>query len=401
MATRLPRMLIRPLQQFTETESSSGIILLGCAAVALVWANSPWYESYQHLWETPLTLGVPGVSLTEPLHLWINDALMAVFFLLVGLEIKREVLIGELASVKRSALPLAGAVGGMIVPATIYAGLNAGTPLLRGWGIPMATDIAFALGVVVLLGPRVPSGLKVFLTALAIVDDLGAVLVIALFYTADLSPAALGASAGLVALLIGCNVAGVRRLSVYLGLGVLLWLAVLHSGVHATVAGVLLAMTIPAGAKRGTEVSGESELPRSPLLRLERKLHAPVSYGIMPLFALANAGLHLDASLAGAFGNSITLGVLLGLVAGKPIGITAASWLVVRLGLATLPEQVGWRALAGVAWVGGIGFTMSLFIAGLAFSDAPQLAAAKAGVLTGSLLAGVGGGLWLAFINKT
>jgi NhaA family Na+:H+ antiporter len=396
MPRRISRALIQPLQQFIQTESSGGMILLACAAVALAWANSPWSASYDHVWETPLTLGVPGVTLREPLHLWINDALMAVFFLLVGLEIKREMLIGELASLKRSALPLAAALGGMVVPASIYAALNAGSPTLRGWGIPMATDIAFALGAVSLLGSRVPTGLKVFLTALAIVDDLGAVLVIALFYTAELSLVALGAAAGVFALLVVCNLAGVRKLPVYLGLGVVLWIAVFHSGVHATIAGVLLAMAIPADTKAAKDSDGgEGGVSSAPLLRLERALHAPVSYGIMPLFALANAGLHIDRSIAHAFSEPITLGVLLGLLIGKPIGITAASWLVVRMRLATLPDRVSWRELGGVAWLGGIGFTMSLFIAGLAFADPAQLAFAKAGVLTGSLLAGIGGGLWL------
>lgn len=396
MPRRISRALIQPLQQFIQTESSGGILLLACAAVALVWANSPWGESYGRLWATPLTLGVPGASLREPLYLWINDALMAVFFLLVGLEIKREMLIGELASLKRSALPLAAAFGGMVVPASIYAALNAGAPTLRGWGIPMATDIAFALGAVSLLGARVPSGLKVFLTALAIVDDLGAVLVIALFYTAELSLLALAAAAAVFAVLIGCNLAGIRRLPVYLGLGVVLWIALFHSGVHATISGVLLAMTIPADTKAAKRPDGRTDAASSaPLLRLERVLHAPVSYGIMPLFALANAGLRIDSSIAHAFSEPITLGVLLGLLVGKPIGITTASWLVVRARLAALPEGVSWRKLGGVAWLGGIGFTMSLFIAGLAFTDPAQLASAKAGVLTGSLLAGIGGSLWL------
>jgi Na+:H+ antiporter, NhaA family len=396
MPRRISRALIQPLQQFIQTEASGGIILLAAAAIALAWANSPWGASYEHFWETPLTLGVPGAALREPLHLWINDALMAVFFLLVGLEIKREMLIGELASPKRSALPLAAALGGMVVPATIYAALNAGAPTLRGWGIPMATDIAFALGAVSLLGSRVPTGLKVFLTALAIVDDLGSVLVIALFYTAELSVVALGAAAAVFAVLVACNLAGVRRLPVYLGLGVVLWIAVFHSGVHATIAGVLLAMTIPADthAHKGSGAN-DNGASAAPLLRLERALHAPVSYGIMPLFALANGGLRIDSSIAHAFSEPITLGVLLGLLIGKPIGITAASWLVVRMQLAALPDKVSWRELGGVAWLGGIGFTMSLFVAGLAFADPEQLAFAKAGVLTGSLLAGTGGGLWL------
>jgi NhaA family Na+:H+ antiporter len=390
----LPSRLLKPIQQFMQAEASGGLLLLAAAALALAWANSPWGASYERLWETPITLGLPGLALRESLHLWINDALMAVFFLLVGLEIKREVLGGELASIKRSTLPLAGAVGGMVVPALVYFALNAGAPTVRGWGIPMATDIAFALGVVVLLGRRVPLGLKIFLTALAIVDDIGAVLVIAIFYTAHLSIAALGAAAAVLAVLVGCNTAGVRSLWVYLLLGVGLWIAVFHSGVHATVAGVLLALTIPAGA-RGRRTSDAALL-----LRLEHALSRPVAYGIMPLFALANAGLHLDASLGAALAEPVTLGVLLGLLLGKPVGITLASWAVVRLGLATLPADARWSELIGVAWLGGIGFTMSLFIGGLAFTDAAHLAEAKAGVLAGSLLAGMGGALWLTVASR-
>jgi NhaA family Na+:H+ antiporter len=386
----LASKLIRPFQRFAAMEAAGGVVLLVAATVALAWANSAWGASYDRLWELPLTIGVPPLGMTESLHLGINDGLMVVFFLLVGLEIKREVLVGELASIKQAALPLAGAAGGMLVPAAIYAVFNAGTPALRGWGIPMATDIAFALGVLALLGSRVPTGLKVFLAALAIADDIGAVLVIALFYTAEISAAALAASAGILALLVGCNRAGVRNLWTYGVLGVALWLAVLHSGVHATVAGVLLAMTIPARTR-----AGEWDEAASPLLALEERLHGPVSFVIMPLFALSNAGLHLNRELVVAFGEPIALGVLLGLAVGKPVGITLAGWLVVRGGQATLPAGVDWRRLHGAGWLGGIGFTMSLFIAGLAFTDPGALAAAKAGILAASFIAGVVGTLVL------
>jgi NhaA family Na+:H+ antiporter len=389
-ARPLARKLIQPFQRFFEIEAAGGIVLLVAAAVALLWANSRWSGSYERLWELPITLGVAPLAMTESLHLWINDGLMVVFFLLVGLEIKREALVGELASLKKSALPLAGAVGGMVVPAAIYASLNAGTPGIRGWGIPMATDIAFALGVLALLGSRAPTGLKVFLAALAITDDIGAVLVIAFFYTAQLSLTALAAAAVVLALLAAANRAGVRTMWVYAPLGIVLWVAFLKSGVHATVAGVLLAMTIPART-----AAGEWDESRSPLLALEERLHGPVSFGIMPLFALANAGLHLDRRLAAAFGEPIALGVLLGLALGKPIGITAAAWATVRAGLAALPEGVSWRGLHGAAWLGGIGFTMSLFIAGLAFTTADALDAAKAGILAASAIAGIIGTLVL------
>jgi NhaA family Na+:H+ antiporter len=388
----------------------------------MVWANSPLWESYHHLWETSITVGVAGGPLTLSLHQWINDGLMAVFFLLVGLEIKRELLVGELASPRQAALPIAAAVGGMVLPALFYTAVNFGTPAVRGWGIPMATDIAFALGVLTLMGPRVPTGLKIFLTALAIVDDMGAVLVIALFYTSSLDTTALALAAAIFAGLLLLGRLGVRSLTPYVAGGVLLWLAVLASGVHATVAGVLLALTIPSrtkiDAKQFSELARRvlddfdrsetgdrlvitsrgqqeavhalelaSEAVQAPLLRLEHSLHAAVSYLIMPLFALSNAGVHL-ASPAAYATDPVTLGVVLGLTLGKPLGIFGFSWLAVRLGVARLPAGVSWSALHGVSWLGGIGFTMSLFVAGLAFGSGALLDAAKVGVLSASLMAG-------------
>jgi NhaA family Na+:H+ antiporter len=416
---------LRPFQRFARTESAGGVVLLACAALALGWANSPWAESYFHLWETHVGVSLAGRVLDLSLHHWINDGLMAVFFFVVGLEIKREMLVGELSSARQAALPIAGALGGMLVPAGIYAAINAGGPGSAGWGIPMATDIAFALGVLALLGPRVPVVLKVFLTALAIADDIGAVLVIALFYTSDLAWSALLAGGVVLGALIALNVLGVRRPGAYLALGVLLWLAFLQSGVHATVAGVVLAMTIPSRTRvheaeflavaRGAidefdaacqpgetvltnraqqeaieALEHVSEGVQSPLFTMERKLHGAVAFVIMPVFALANAGVSLGG-LLDTLSLPVTLGVVLGLLIGKPLGITLLAWLAVRLGWATLPAQASWRTLHGVSWLGGIGFTMSLFIAGLAFSDASLLDSAKVGILAGSLVAGVVG----------
>jgi NhaA family Na+:H+ antiporter len=416
---------LRPFQRFARTESAGGVVLLACAALALGWANSPWAESYFHLWETHVGVSLAGRVLDLSLHHWINDGLMAVFFFVVGLEIKREMLVGELSSARQAALPIAGALGGMLVPAGIYAAINAGGPGSAGWGIPMATDIAFALGVLALLGPRVPVVLKVFLTALAIADDIGAVLVIALFYTSDLAWSALLAGGVVLGALIALNVLGVRRPGAYLALGVLLWLAFLQSGVHATVAGVVLAMTIPSRTRvheaeflavaRGAidefdaacqpgetvltnraqqeaieALEHVSEGVQSPLFTMERKLHGAVAFVIMPVFALANAGVSLGG-LLDTLSLPVTLGVVLGLLIGKPLGITLFAWLAVRLGWATLPAQASWRTLHGVSWLGGIGFTMSLFIAGLAFSDASLLDSAKVGILAGSLVAGIVG----------
>ena len=431
---RVVRRVLDTFGQFTQAASGGGIALLAATAIALAWANSPWAASYHHLWETPVTIGAPGFGLTESLHHWINDGLMAVFFFLVGLEIKRELLVGELSSARQAALPIAAAVGGMVVPAAIYAAINAGGPGAAGWGIPMATDIAFALGVLALLGDRVPLGLKVFLAALAIVDDLGAVLVIALFYTASISWAALGVAALVLAALLTINRAEVRHPAPYVVLGLVLWVAFLKSGVHATIAGVLLAMTIPArtrldraefGARLRAqldafehacgdgdgdaaygvqqevleELEDACEGAQTPLMRIEHALHGVVSYGIMPLFALANAGVPLGGAPPG--GGAIALGVLLGLVVGKPLGIGLAAWLAVRSGRALLPTGVTWRHVHGAAWLGGIGFTMSLFIGGLAFADEAQLGAAKLGILGASALAGLGGWLLLRGAGAT
>jgi len=424
---------VRPYQEFARSEASGGLFLLACTLIALVWANSPWRDSYFHLWGRELAVDVAGLGIKTSLHHWINDGLMAVFFFLVGLEIKREVLVGELASPRRAALPIAAALGGMLVPASLYALVNAGTESARGWGIPMATDIAFALGVLALLGSRVPPSLKVFLAALAIADDIGAVLVIAIFYTGSIDWSSLGLGAVMLVLLVAANLAGVRRPAVYVLLGIVLWIAFLDSGVHATVAGVLLALTIPARTrirpdeflarsraildvfeKAGVvgktgkdvlcsrdhlnaihELEEASEQAQAPLLRLEDKLHGVVAFGIMPLFALANAGVRLTGDLSAALASPVALGIVLGLVIGKPLGITVVSWLAVKVRVADLPSQAGWAAIHGVSWLGGIGFTMSLFIAGLAFEGSRLLDAAKLGILSASLFAGLAGWLLL------
>lgn len=433
---RLVRRALDTFQQFARAEASGGLLLLACTALALAWANSPWAGSYFHLWEVPFTIGTPQAGVTHTLHHWINDGLMAVFFFMVGLEIKREMLVGELSSLRQAALPIAAAIGGMVVPAALYAALNAGGPGAAGWGIPMATDIAFALGILALLGNRVPLALKVFLAALAIVDDIGAVLVIAIFSTATISWASLGVAAVVLALLLSINRAGARHPAPYALLGVVLWGAFLQSGVHATIAGVLLAMTIPARTRidqeefarqvragvagfeqasgPGTSVltnSAQQEVihhiedacegAQSPLMRLEHGLHGIVAFGIMPLFALANAGVRIGGDLAGTFAGPVPLGIMAGLVLGKPLGITLASWLVVRSGVAVLPGGTTWRIIHGTSWLAGIGFTMSLFIAGLAFPDAGLVDASKLGILAASVIAGLVGWALLRFGRRT
>lgn len=360
------------LQDFFKLEAASGIVLFACAVAALVWANSPFAASYHTLWQ----VSVAGLSL----HHWMNDGLMAIFFLVVGLEIKREITQGELSSIQKASLPIAAALGGMVVPALIYAFFNQGTAGAAGWGIPMATDIAFALGVLNLLGKRVPASLKLFLTAFAIVDDMGAVLVIALFYTAQISWLFLALGFGILGALFILNRMGVLRSSIYLTLGVLVWFTFLKSGIHATVAGVLLAFVIPT--RTG--------------IKLEHTLHPWVSFGIMPLFALANAGVSLSG---GTLFHPVNLGIIAGLILGKQIGITLFSWAAVRLRFAALPEGIRWIQLYATGWLGGIGFTMSLFITNLAFSEAYLVDLAKLGILTASVLAG-GIGAAILFLSS-
>lgn len=400
---------------------------------AMLWINLGGHQAYEGLWHTPVTVGVGEWVTKTTLHHLINDGLMALFFFVVGLEIKRELLIGELASVRKAVLPALAALGGMVVPAFIYASLNYGTPEVHGWGVPMATDIAFALGVLALLGSRVPDVVKVFLAALAIIDDIGAVLVIALFYTSDLHWGALGVAGIFVLGLVLCNVYRVRSAVAYWVLGCCVWAALLGSGIHATIAGVVVAATIPmrsgvaaenlleslrtmlrahqrsqsAGAESPGELADRqasvdalqqaAALFEPPLQRFERALHGWVTFGIVPLFALANAGVLLTRQLAEAYFGPVSMGIVLGLVLGKPLGIVLFSWLAVRSGLADLPEGMRWCHVLGLGCLAGIGFTMALFIANLAFSSGMDTDGAKAGILSASALASLLG--WLILIR--
>jgi Na+:H+ antiporter, NhaA family len=416
--------VLTPFREFIHTEVSGGIFLFIAAVTALLWANSPWGEHYFDLWHAYVTLDLGVHAISMSLGHWINDGLMVIFFFVVGLEIKREFLVGELSSVRQAALPIAAAAGGAIIPALIYVGLNVGTVGVRGWGVPMATDIAFALGVLALLGSRVPTGLKIFLTALAIADDIIAVLVIAVFYTADLSITALAAAGGVILLLILANRLGVRRPLVYGVLGIVLWFAFIESGVHATVAGVLLAMTIPARTRIDTDefllktresleafeasstqgssiltnrehqsalhdLESATEAVQSPMQRLEHMLHPWVAFVIVPVFALANAGVSLGDNIGSAVTDRIGIGIIVGLIVGKQIGIMLLTFFMVRSGYTTLPLGVSWKHVYGVSCLAGIGFTMSLFVADLAFIDAGSLNTAKVGILTASLIAGI------------
>ncbi len=392
-----------PFTRFARSEAFAGVLLLFFAVIAFGWANSPWASAYFGVKETPfgIRLGQTWV-LEKSLEHWVNDALMAVFFLMVGLEIKREVRVGELANPRQASLAIFAALGGMVVPAMLFTVLNAGTDGARGWGVPMATDIAFALGVLALLGARVPVALKVFLTALAIVDDLGAVVVIALFYTSDLNWLALAAAGACWALALIAGARGVRHLGVYGLLGTLLWYFVLKSGLHATIAGVLLALAVPLAARidRTEESTGrdaEQELDlehESPLHRLEHALQPWVTYLILPVFALFNAGVAIGGT-GGSGIHNVTLGALVGLLIGKPIGVSVFCALAARSGLASLPSGVTWPMMVGVSLLAGIGFTMALFISNLAFAGSALLDQAKIGVLGASAIAALIGLAWL------
>ncbi|MGE0043657.1 MAG: Na+/H+ antiporter NhaA [Vicinamibacterales bacterium] len=382
--------LLKPLQEFLRLEAAGGLVLMGAAALALASANSPLAGYYGGLLDLPFEIRLGGAGIAKPLLLWINDGLMAVFFFLVGMELKREVVEGHLSSLRRASLPAFAAIGGMAAPAALYAALNWGDPgAMRGWAIPTATDIAFALGVLSLLGPRVPTALKAFLLSVAIFDDLGAIVVIALFYTASLSTLSLVLAAAFTLGLAVLNRLGVTRPAAYILLGIPLWVAVLKSGVHATLAGVVLAMFIPL-----RQAEGESE----PLLRrLEHALHPWVAFGVLPVFAFANAGVPLAGlSLADTL-QPVPLGIVLGLFFGKQAGILLLCWLGVRFRLADLPEGVGWRQLHGAALLCGIGFTMSLFIASLAFGpgDSPYQGLERLGILLGTATCGISGYLLL------
>ena len=418
--------ILAPIQRFLRIEAAAGVLLLVATAAALIWANSAWHDSYHHFWHTPLSVSFGSRTLSMSLAHFVNDGLMAIFFFVVGLEIKRELFAGELSSPRKALVPIAAAIGGMVVPAAIYVGLTVGADgnATRGWAIPTATDIAFAIGIMAMLGSRVPLSLKVFLTALAIIDDIAAVVVIAVFYSSDISLITLAMAFGCLAMSAVANRLGVRTPIFYAIIGIVVWLMLLESGVHATIGGVLLALTIPASMRiRGREFTAfahdmvdrfESaggggddiltnpkrqsvvkaletacEHVQTPLSRLENGMHPWVAFVIMPIFALANAGVSLSGSVGDALSSGIGLGVALGLLVGKPLGVMAATALVVRLGWGVLPEGTNWRQLFGASCLAGIGFTMSLFIANLAYGETAELTLAKTGILAGSLLAGV------------
>jgi NhaA family Na+:H+ antiporter len=382
--------MVDALRNFLKLEAAGGIVLVIAAALAMIAANSPLSGTYDLFIDLPVEIRIGPLHVAKPLLLWINDGLMAVFFLLVGLELKREVLEGELADRRKIVLPALGAAGGMVVPAAIYAALNWGDPVaLRGWAIPAATDIAFALGVLALLGNRVPLSLRIFLVTIAIFDDIGAIAIIALFYTHDLSLSALAAALALMVPLLILNRRGVTANAPYLFLGIVMWVSLLKSGVHATLAGIALALFIPMRDPRQPE--------QSPLKTLEHDLHTAVAFGILPLFAFANAGLSLaDTSLEFLL-HSVPLGIAAGLFVGKQLGIFTACWLGVALGLARRPEGMTWPALYGTALLCGIGFTMSLFIGTLAFEETGinRLFDERLGIIVGSILSGVAGYLML------
>jgi len=428
--------LVTPFEEFIHKQTTSGIILLSVTFIALIVENSPLRGAYEHLIHTTFSLTIGSFILERSLAHWINEGLMTFFFFVVGLEIKREILVGELTSLKHAALPIVAAVGGMVVPALVYTACNVSGAYSHGWGIPMATDIAFCVSALVVLGRRIPQSLTMFLVALAIVDDLGAVLVIALFYTSTINLSAIGVAAGMLFLLVLFNLLGIRKSIPYFLGGIVMWLALFSSGIHATIAGVLVAFCIPARARykpglfgeRVSELMGrfsavnrpgetmltniqqyavlkgldeELHLAEPPLQRMEGTLHLPVALIVIPLFALANAAIPLDLGhMAATLFQPVSLGIVLGLVMGKFIGITLFSWLVVKAGIAVLPEGVDMRHVAGVGLLGGIGFTMSIFIAELSFSsNYEMLVTAKTAIIIASFLSGVLGYCWLRFFS--
>lgn len=428
--------LLRPINAFLSAESAGGFLLLAATIAALVWANSPWGHSYHEFWQTKVSVGAAGLAFSLSLEHWVNDGLMVIFFILVGLEIKRELLVGELASFRRASLPVVAAIGGMVAPALIYTLLNGRGEGAAGWGIPMATDIAFAVGVLAVVGRALPTSIKVLLLAVAIVDDLGAVLVIALFYTSEISGSALGIAGVFLAVLILLNVLRVHSPLPYVLVGIGLWAATLSSGVHATIAGVLLAFSIPATRQieempyltymrqmlhefgediattpdKITEdqsyalkaMEEASQAVQTPLSRVEHALLKPAAFIIVPLFALANAGVDLRSAGASALQSPVMWGVVLGLLFGKPLGIMTTSWIAVRVGLATLPEGANWRQVLGISVLCGVGFTMSLLVANLAFAGREDvLVSSKVGILVASLISGIVGGALIAMAGRS
>lgn len=430
MAKKSPiDQILRPVSKFIHLEYTGGIILFISVVIALIWANSPWSHSYHELWETKFAISFAERGFDQPLHVWINDGLMALFFFVIGLELKREFMAGELSSLKKASLPMMAALGGMLVPALIYLLFNHGLPSEHGWGIPMATDIAFALGLLSLAGKHIPTSVKVFLSALAVADDLGAVLVIALFYTSHIAflPLIIG---GVLLLLIWLgNFMGIRSILFFLILGLAVWCCFLLSGVHATIAGVLVAFMIPARTKinekeyvvtinkhiddfeaaipqNGSLTTTEQHLTiekikqlsldaETPLQKIEHSLHPWVAFLIMPLFALANAGMHIGSDFFTSLVNSVSVGVFLGLVLGKFAGVLLFTWIMVKFKWADLPHRATWGHITGVALLAGVGFTMSLFITGLAFNNELMVDQAKYGILLASLISGTLGILLL------
>lgn len=423
--------ILRPVSKFIHLEFTGGIILFISVLTAIIWVNSGWADSYHGLWETHLGISFSGYHFDQPLHVWINDGLMALFFFVIGLELKREFIAGELSSVSKAALPMVAALGGMLVPAGIYYLFNFDLASSKGWGIPTATDIAFALGLLSLAGKQIPSSVKVFLSALAVADDLGAVLVIAVFYTSHFAFIPLIIGCGVLLLLWLGNWLGIRNSFFYLLLGIVVWYLFLISGVHATIAGVLVAFVIPARTKvdeaeylkkldayaadfeaaipqNGSLTSEEQHRTieqikqlsldaETPLQKIEYGLHPWVAFLIMPLFAVANAGIAIGEDFFSALINPVSMGVALGLVLGKFAGVFGAVWLMVRLGPSELPYRSSWRHMAGTAMLAGVGFTMSLFITNLAFTDAGLINNAKYGILLASVVSGIGGVLLLKY----
>ena len=429
--------ILTPFEEFIHRQTTSGFLLMGMAVIALILANGPLASAYEHILHAPVGLNIGNWSIEMTLHHWVNDGLMAVFFFVVGLELKREFVVGELANPRNAILPIAAAIGGMVIPALIYFAINPRGDAAAGWGVPMATDIAFAIGVLALLASRVPKALITFLVALAIVDDLGAVMVIALFYTDTINIGPLMATGAFFVLLIAFNLGGIRNSIPYFVVAVFMWYALYQSGVHATLAGILGALSVPAVPKYdparfsqrvrelmnhfdathrpGTSIMTNDELRavvqslevgvhrvEAPLQRLEHFWHMPVAYLVIPIFALTNAGIPLTfGSMGETLNDPVMLGVLLGLVLGKFIGVTGAAWLMLKLGLAELPKDTRFVQIAGVSLLAGIGFTMSIFVAQLGFGDnAELLLMAKTGILAASLLAGVTGFVWLYLASK-
>lgn len=427
--------IMAPVSKFIHLEYTSGVVLLLSVVVAIIWANSAFADSYHHLWELHLSIGFDEYVFDQPLHIWINDGLMVMFFFVIGLELKREFIDGELSTVKKASLPMAAALGGMIVPALFYFFINQGTEAAHGWGIPMATDIAFALALLSIAGKHIPGSIKVFLSALAVADDLGAVLVIAFFYTAELNFIPLAIAGLFLAMMLMGNRIGIRSTVFYLLMGLVVWMGFLLSGVHATIAGVLTAFTIPAATKvdeliyasnlKKLVADFEVEIPsnstlttpqqhqtieqikdlslaaETPLQQIEYAMHPWVAFAVMPLFALANSGMVIGSDFFTAIVNPVSMGIMVGLIGGKFIGILLFTWLMVKLKVSKLPAQSSWSHIIGVALLAGVGFTMSLFIGNLAFTDVTMINQAKYGILVASVIAGILGTIVLKRTAKS